>query len=91
MRVNILSKVTVYSRVIDLVIASVDQHEGEGKSRIRARTTDLEIIPQLGFARREPRFAVAGAGSSHLTSMDVAFALEARQASCIFIHCTWGP
>lgn len=54
MRVNRLSKVTVYSRVIDLVIASVYQRQGEGKSRIRVLTTDLEIIPQLSFAWREP-------------------------------------
>lgn len=52
MRVNRLSKVTVYSSVNDLVIATVDQYEGEGRSRLGALTTDLEIIPQLGFAGR---------------------------------------
>lgn len=45
MRVNRHSKLTVYSRVNDLVIATLDQHEEQGKSRFRALTTNLEIIP----------------------------------------------
>lgn len=90
MRVNRLSKATVYSRVTDLVIATTDQYNGEGESRFRALTTDLEIIPQLGFTQRGPGFTGGGAGSSHLASMDVASALEAGEASSIFIYCTWG-
>ena len=88
MRVNRLSKLTVYSRVKVLVIATVNQHK-EWKSRSLALTTDLEVIPELNFARRRPWFTVTGAGSCHLTSMDVAFALEAQQASSIFLCCTW--
>ena len=78
MRVKRLNKVTVYRSVNDLVIATVYQYKGERKSRFKELTSDLEIVPQLGFTQKGFRFAVAGAGSSHLTSMNVAFALETR-------------
>lgn len=45
MRVNRLSKVTVYSKVNALVIATVDQYESNRRSRFGALTTDLEVIP----------------------------------------------
>lgn len=52
MRVNRLNKATVYSKVSDLVIATVDQYVRDGRSRFEALTTDLEVIPQLGFAHK---------------------------------------
>ena len=45
MRVNRLSSVIVYRRVRDLVIATVDQYEGEENGRFTRRTTDFKVVP----------------------------------------------
>lgn len=76
MRVNRLSKVTIYSRVIDLVIAKHHQYYTRDYSSL-SLTANLEVVPQLGFAPHRSQIAVAGAGRPQLTSMNVASALEA--------------
>ena len=45
MRVNRLSKLTVYNRVRVLVIAMVNQHKENRNRILRTLTTDLEVIP----------------------------------------------